>query len=89
MSLPSLPSLPAAYSLPARALCEEAFGYMGLKGSLALYATYVAIGSTYIFVNFAVSHTHKDVVPKTKCAGLPARRPRAASTSSCAIWAPW
>ena len=42
------------------------FGYMGLGGSLALYGVYLAIGSTYIFTNFAVSHTHKDVVPKGK-----------------------
>ena len=47
-------------------LWHYAFGYMGLAASLKLYAAYVCIGSTYIFVNFAVSHTHKDVIPKTK-----------------------
>ena len=42
------------------------FGYMGLGASLSLYAFYVAVGATYIFTNFAVSHTHKDVIPKDK-----------------------
>merc|ERR1712178_539535 len=48
------------------ALWHAAFGCMGLGASVRLYAVYVAIGATYIFPNFAVSHTHKDVVPKTK-----------------------
>ena len=48
------------------ALWHQAFGYMGLSSSLALYAYYVAVGSSYIFINFSVSHTHKDVVPKEK-----------------------
>ena len=47
-------------------LWHQTFGYMGLGASLRLYAWYVCVGSTYIFINFAVSHTHKDVVPKTK-----------------------
>ena len=42
------------------------FGYMGIGASFRLYTLYVAIGATYIFTNFAVSHTHKDVVPKGK-----------------------
>merc|ERR1719393_513046 len=48
------------------ALWHAAFGYMGLGASFRLYTIYVAIGATYIFTNFAVSHTHKDVVPKSK-----------------------
>merc|ERR1719440_1659831 len=48
------------------ALWHAAFGYMGLGASFKLYAAYVTFGSTYIFVNFAVSHTHKDVIPKDK-----------------------
>jgi len=47
-------------------LWHFAFRHMGLASSLQLYAVYVAIGATYIFTNFAVSHTHKDVVPKSK-----------------------
>jgi len=48
------------------ALWHAAFGYMGLWGSFKLYTAYVTLGSTYIFTNFAVSHTHKDVIPKSK-----------------------
>jgi len=48
------------------ALWHLAFGHMGLKSSVALYGVYLAIGATYIFTNFAVSHTHKDVIPKGK-----------------------
>jgi len=47
-------------------LWHLAFGHYGLGASMALYAVYVAIGATYIFTNFAVSHTHKDVIPKDK-----------------------
>jgi fatty acid desaturase len=47
-------------------LWHLAFGHLGLLGSLRLYAFYVGVGGTYIFTNFAVSHTHKDVVPPTK-----------------------
>ena len=47
-------------------LWHYAFGYMGLAASFRLYSFYVGIGATYIFTNFAVSHTHKDVVPKSK-----------------------
>ena len=47
-------------------LWHAAFGYLGFGGSARLYAAYVAVGSSYIFTNFAVSHTHKDVVPKDK-----------------------
>ena len=47
-------------------LWHYAFGYMGFGASFRLYSVYVGIGATYIFTNFAVSHTHKDVVPKTK-----------------------
>merc|ERR1711924_223464 len=48
-------------------LWHLAFGkQLGFGGECALYAAYVAIGSTYIFTNFAVSHTHKDVIPKDK-----------------------
>lgn len=32
--------------------------------ALACYMLYVAIGGAYIFTNFALSHTHLDVVPK-------------------------
>merc|ERR1712070_1298794 len=39
---------------------------MGVAGEVKLYMFYLAIGSTYIFTNFAVSHTHKDVIPKDK-----------------------
>jgi fatty acid desaturase len=42
------------------------FGYMGLGPSVRLYCVYLAVGATYIFTNFAVSHTHKDVVPQEK-----------------------
>jgi len=48
------------------ALWHMAFGYLGLGASARLYLAYVALGSTYIFLNFAVSHTHKDVVPNKK-----------------------
>ncbi len=36
----------------------------GVAKSAALYLAYNWIGSNYIFINFAVSHTHLDVVPK-------------------------
>merc|ERR1712185_291113 len=39
---------------------------LGMWGAFTLYTAYVTFGSTYIFTNFAVSHTHKDVIPKTK-----------------------
>jgi len=42
------------------------FSYMGAGQSFALYCYYVAVGATYIFTNFAVSHTHKDVIPQSK-----------------------
>ena len=49
------------------ALWHYAFGStFGLAGEIKLYFYYLAIGSTYIFTNFAVSHTHKDVIPKDK-----------------------
>ena len=48
------------------AVWHWAFGGAGLGNSLSLYLVYLAVGSTYIFTNFAVSHTHKDVVPKSK-----------------------
>ena len=44
---------------PPQVLWHMAFGYLGLGGSFALYSAYVTIGATYIFTNFAVSHTHK------------------------------
>ena len=44
-----------------------AFGSAGLGASLSLYLVYLAVGSTYIFTNFAVSHTHK------VCARVPKR----------------
>ena len=47
-------------------LWHLAFGYMGLSRSAGLYFAHLAVGATYIFTNFAVSHTHKDVIPKTK-----------------------
>ena len=36
----------------------------GLVNSALLYLTYNWFASTYIFINFAVSHTHLPVVPK-------------------------
>merc|ERR1719231_1232569 len=42
------------------------FRHMSIGQSLGLYFYYLAVGATYIFTNFAVSHTHKDVVPKEK-----------------------
>merc|ERR1712070_881037 len=42
------------------------FGYMGLGAAAWLYTVHVAIGASYIFINFAVSHTHRDVVPANK-----------------------
>eukprot|EP01038_Epipyxis_sp_PR26KG_P005620 gene5620-7762_t len=36
----------------------------GLYQSIGLYLAYTWIGANYIFINFAVSHTHLDVVPK-------------------------
>ena len=48
------------------ALWHAAFSYKGLAAEMGMYMAYVAVGSTYIFVNFAVSHTHKDVIPKGK-----------------------
>ncbi len=36
----------------------------GLTKSILLYLAYVWIGANYIFLNFALSHTHLDVVPK-------------------------
>jgi len=56
-----------AFYMAARyVLWHAAFRHMGLGGSVALYFWYLAVGSTYIFTNFAVSHTHKDVIPKDK-----------------------
>ena len=39
------------------------FGYLGVGRSIGLYCAYVGVAAAYIFINFAVSHTHKDVVP--------------------------
>jgi fatty acid desaturase 2 (delta-6 desaturase) len=36
----------------------------GLLQSAAMYLAFVWMGANYIFINFAVSHTHLDVVPK-------------------------
>jgi fatty acid desaturase len=36
----------------------------GALNSLLIYLAYTWFGSNYIFINFAVSHTHLDVVPK-------------------------
>jgi len=36
----------------------------GVAKSALLYLAYNWVGSNYIFINFAVSHTHLDVVPK-------------------------
>jgi len=47
-------------------LWHAAFGGLGLASSVALYFAHLAVGATYIFTNFAVSHTHKDVIPKDK-----------------------
>ncbi len=48
------------------ALWHHFFGYLGLAAECKLYVTYLTVGAAYIFINFAVSHTHKDVVPATK-----------------------
>lgn len=34
---------------------------LGLKTTLAYYLFYVYVGGTYIFINFSVSHTHREV----------------------------
>ena len=39
-------------------------GHFGLAQSAALYLAYNWIAANYIFINFAVSHTHLPVVPK-------------------------
>lgn len=36
----------------------------GFWQSTAMYLAFVWMGANYIFINFAVSHTHLDVVPK-------------------------
>lgn len=38
--------------------------HFGLGGSVLLYLAYNWVASNYIFINFAVSHTHLDVVAK-------------------------
>lgn len=38
-------------------LWHLAFSHLGLLSSVQLYVFYVGIGGTYIFTNFAVSHT--------------------------------
>tara|TARA_B100000035_G_scaffold276520_1_gene254252 strand:+ start:6656 stop:7918 length:1263 start_codon:yes stop_codon:yes gene_type:complete len=38
-------------------------GYFGLSTSIAIYCLYNWIAANYIFINFAVSHTHLPVVP--------------------------
>jgi len=38
--------------------------YFGLGEAIKLYLIYNYVGSTYIFMNFAVSHTHLPTVPK-------------------------
>ena len=48
------------------AIWHAAFGHLGFGASFGLYVAYVAVGAGYIFTNFAVSHTHKDVIPKEK-----------------------
>ena len=58
--------LELAYIAARYVIWHKLFGYMGLYQSFGLYMFYLCIGSTYIFTNFAVSHTHKDVIPKTK-----------------------
>merc|ERR1711908_63740 len=42
------------------------YGHQGLGAAAWLYTVHVAIGASYIFINFAVSHTHRDVVPANK-----------------------
>jgi hypothetical protein len=49
----------------ARALLRATHG-LSSRGQVRLYCVYLAVGATYIFTNFAVSHTHKDVVPQEK-----------------------
>lgn len=39
-------------------------GHFGLGTSAAIYCAYNWVASNYIFINFAVSHTHLPVVPK-------------------------
>ena len=38
--------------------------YFGFLGSVGVYLAYTWIASNYIFINFAVSHTHLPVVEK-------------------------
>lgn len=38
--------------------------HFGLQQSVLLFLAYNWISANYIFINFAVSHTHLDVVPK-------------------------
>ena len=38
--------------------------HFGLGQSILLFLAYDWLASNYIFINFAVSHTHLDVVPK-------------------------
>lgn len=48
------------------ALWHYAFGHLGLAREVGLYCYYLAVAAGYIFINFAVSHTHKDVVPSDR-----------------------
>ena len=42
------------------------FNGWGLQKSIAIYIIKTAVSANYIFVNFAVSHTHRDIVPENK-----------------------
>lgn len=59
-------NVPEALALVARYALWHHFitGHFGLTQSVAIYCFYNWCAANYIFINFAVSHTHLPVVPK-------------------------
>jgi fatty acid desaturase len=53
----------AAYMLARYAFIYAAFGHLGMGVVIPSYLFYNWVGASYIFMNFAVSHTHLDVLP--------------------------
>jgi len=53
------------------------------------YLFYIAIGASYIFTNFAVSHTHRDVVPENKHANWVEYSANHTSNCSPTWWCNW
>jgi len=45
---------------------SSAFSHMSVSGAIGAYMFYNWVAATYIFTNFAVSHTHRDVVDPDK-----------------------